>query len=185
MFVHPCCCICFIEWCFFKFKMVLKILLKELSKRCGNKKEKVYFSPSPLSGSAQFLPPPPPPRGLSFPLSSFFPRGPNSRPTLDRPASRALHLAAATDRADPCSWDTDRWGPVVRVVPYLVSEQDTSPSRNHHARSARAVPAPHVFPPLYTCPDPRQAPYPILAPAAAWFSPKNIDEIRAEAISPL
>ena len=71
MYVHPCCCICFIEWCFFKFKMVLKTLLKELSKRCGNKKEKVYFSPSPLSGSAQFLFLP---RGLSFPPLFFLSR---------------------------------------------------------------------------------------------------------------
>ena len=46
MFVHPCCCIDFIEWCFFKFKVVLKILLKDLRNRRKNKKEKVLLSPS-------------------------------------------------------------------------------------------------------------------------------------------
>jgi len=128
-----------------------------------------------------------PPRPACSPSPLFFPARPSARlrPNTAQPSKppRLLPLLQPLT-GGPALCFTDRWGLAVRIVFYLESEQDTSPSRNHRARFARAVPTPPVSPPLYTRLDPRQASYSILAPAAAKFSPKNNDEIRAEAISP-
>jgi len=121
-----------------------------------------------------------PPHGLlpSSPSLLSFPRGLDSRPTLDWPASRALHLAAAVDERVPRPWDTDRWGPAVRVVPYLVFELDTSSSRNHRARFRASNPGSARFSPFIYSPRPSpNSPTPslsaILSPSQAAAPPRS------------
>jgi hypothetical protein len=101
---------------------------------------------------------PPPPRGLFSPFLSPATR-PSPRPTLEQPASRSrLPSAAAADRADPRPWDTDKWDPAVKAVPYLVSGQDSSPNPTGRARNRPRRLAPHGCPFKYSS-RPSPSPY--------------------------
>ena len=97
MFVHPCCCICFIEWCFFKFKMVLKSFYLVWGKGVKIKRKKGLLSPSLPLGSAQS---PSPPRPVFSPSSSFFcaAQCPVPGPRSAAQQAAPLLLAAGADR---------------------------------------------------------------------------------------
>ena len=58
MYVHPCCCIYFIEWSFFKFKLVLEILFKRFEQNINLENRKEFPLSLPVSGSAHSSPPP-------------------------------------------------------------------------------------------------------------------------------
>ena len=122
-----------------------------MSKRWKNKKEKVLLSPSPLSGSAQFLSLP----GLFF-LLLFSLRGLASGPRCA--ARRALPSSLQPLTGQSRAPYHRQVGPSGqgRLRPQVRAGHE--PSRNHRVRFRASIPTPPVSSPLYTRPDPRKAP---------------------------
>ena len=140
--------------------------------------------PLPVSGSAHLSLSPRP--VFSPSLFSFSQRPSASiRPAQRKPSSRApSFLAAAANSVVPRPCVTARRGPLVGPVFHLLSEQDTSPSRNNHARFAWAIPSPADSAPLNTRSAAPQSHISTRASAAAQLPPIRVAEIWAAAVSP-